>query len=322
MRFLFTFAGGSGHFLPLLPLAQGLAAAGHAVAFGAQATMLSTVERAGFKAFDAGGATTRDEAIRAPLLRLDMEREYRAVRDGYAGRVARQRAAAVLELARKWQPDLLVHDEMDFGVAVIAERLALPHASVLVIASGMLVRPELVAAPLDQLRAEYGLPSDPEMAMLHRHLVLSPFPASLRDPSIALPTTARTFRPLPSPAAAARSGLPPADRPLVYVTLGTVFNAESGDLLARLVEGVRGLPVEVVATVGPQRDPAELGVQPGNVRVERFVDQWSLLPFCALVVSHAGSGTVYGALAHGVPMLLLPIGADQPFNAQRCALNG
>lgn len=325
MRFLFTFAGGAGHFLPLLPLARGLAAAGHAVAFGAQATMLSVVERAGFETFDAGGPTTRDEAVRGPLLKLDMEREYRAVRNGYAGRVARQRAAAVLGLARRWKPDLLVRDEMDFGAAVAAERLALPHAAVIVIASGMLARRELVAAPLDQLRAEHGLPPDPEMAMLHRHLVLSPFPASLRDPSSPLPATAITFRPLLPPAAATQSGLLPVaapDRPLVYVTLGTVFNAESGDLLARLVEGVRGLPVEVVATVGPQRDPVELGTQPNNVRVERFVDQWSLLPRCALVVSHAGSGTVCGALAHGLPMLLLPMGADQPFNARRCAALG
>jgi UDP:flavonoid glycosyltransferase YjiC (YdhE family) len=35
-------------------------------------------------------------------------------------------------------------------------------------------------------------------------------------------------------------------------------------------------------------------------------------------VSHAGSGSVVGALAHGLPMVLLPIGADQPFNAARC----
>lgn len=37
-----------------------------------------------------------------------------------------------------------------------------------------------------------------------------------------------------------------------------------------------------------------------------------------LVVSHAGSGSVVGALAHGLPMVLLPIGADQPLNAARC----
>ncbi len=281
--------------------------------------MLSTVEQAGFEAFDAGGATVRDGAVRAPLLKLDLEREYRAVRDGYASRVARQRAATLIELARSLKPDLMVCDEMDFGCPIAAERLSIPYATVLVIASGMLARRDLIAEPLNRLRAEHGLPPDPEMAMLNRHLVLSPFPASLRDPSCPLPSTAYAFRPaLPASTAQLPRPSEAPGRPLVYVTLGTVFNAESGDLLARLVEGVRDMPVDVIATVGPQLDSAELGPQPGNVRIERFVDQWSLLPRCSLVVSHAGSGTVYGALAHGLPMLLLPMGADQPFNAMRC----
>jgi UDP:flavonoid glycosyltransferase YjiC (YdhE family) len=43
------------------------------------------------------------------------------------------------------------------------------------------------------------------------------------------------------------------------------------------------------------------------------------LPHCALVVSHGGPGSVIGALAHGLPMVLIPLGADQPYNAARCA---
>jgi UDP:flavonoid glycosyltransferase YjiC (YdhE family) len=319
VRLLFTFAGGVGHFLPLLPLAHALAAEGHDVAFGAQAAMLPTVKQAGFEAFDTGGRTIRDVELREPLLELDMEREYRVVREGYAGRVARQRAPAILERARMWRPDLLVCDEMDFGCPVAAERLSVPHATVLVIASGMLTGPDLLAAPLGQLRDEHGLPPDPEMAMLNRYLVLSPFPPSLRDPTRPLPLTAHAFRPAPPRDVTPPPWLrPPSDRPLIYVTLGTVFNAESGDLFARLLEGVRDLPVDVIATVGPQLDPAELGPQPDNIRIERFIIQSSLLPLCDLVVSHAGSGTVCGALAHGLPMLLLPMGADQPFNARRC----
>ncbi|HEY5075865.1 MAG TPA: nucleotide disphospho-sugar-binding domain-containing protein, partial [Acidimicrobiia bacterium] len=43
-----------------------------------------------------------------------------------------------------------------------------------------------------------------------------------------------------------------------------------------------------------------------------------VLPMCSAVVSHGGSGTVLGALAYGLPSVLLPMGADQPFNAGRC----
>lgn len=322
-RVLFTFAGGMGHFLPLLLIARALASDGHAVAFAAQAKLLPAVEQAGFEAFDTGGSTVRDPAARSPLLRPDMEREHRAVRDGYAGRVARQRASALLERAALWKPDLLVCDELDFGCMIAAERLSIPYATMLVIASGRLVRHDLVAEPLNALRAEHGLPLDPGLAMLSRHLVLSPFPPSLRDPRCPLPVTAHAFRPDISD-----GGEPPAwlralpDRPVAYVTLGTVFNVEAGDLLSRLIEGLRRLPVNVIVTVGPQMDPTELGSQAENVRIEQYVDHGSLLPRCSLVVCHAGSGTVLGALAHGLPMLLLSIGADQPFNGARCEALG
>jgi UDP:flavonoid glycosyltransferase YjiC (YdhE family) len=58
------------------------------------------------------------------------------------------------------------------------------------------------------------------------------------------------------------------------------------------------------------------------VLVERFVPQRALLPRAAAVVSHAGSGTVVSALACGVPLVLLPMGADQPWNADRCEALG
>jgi MGT family glycosyltransferase len=106
--------------------------------------------------------------------------------------------------------------------------------------------------------------------------------------------------------------------PTVYATLGTVFNLESGDLFERLLEGLGKLDANVIATVGSQIDPAELGEVPANVHVERYLPQALVLPYCDAVVSHGGSGTVLGALAHGLPMVLLPMGADQPLNAARC----
>ena len=65
-----------------------------------------------------------------------------------------KRASAVLALCEEWQPGLMVCDEIDFGSAVIAERLGLPLATVLVIAAGSFVRPALVSEPLNRLRAE------------------------------------------------------------------------------------------------------------------------------------------------------------------------
>jgi MGT family glycosyltransferase len=141
------------------------------------------------------------------------------------------------------------------------------------------------------------------------------------NPAYPLPPTAHCFHtpiqePAPGPAPAWVSSLP--GKPTVYFTLGTVFNLESGDLLARVLAGLRALPMNVLVTVGRDIDPSELGTQPSHVTVEQFVPQSSVLPHCDLVVSHGGSGSVIGALAHGLPSVLIPIGADQPQNAKRC----
>ncbi len=89
-------------------------------------------------------------------------------------------------------------------------------------------------------------------------------------------------------------------------------------LFSRVVAGHSQLDANIVVTVGREIDPAELGKQPTNVRIDRFVPRQDLLPHCDVVVSHAGSGSVIGALAFGVPLVLLPMGAGQPLNSDRC----
>jgi UDP:flavonoid glycosyltransferase YjiC (YdhE family) len=322
VRILFTFPGGTGHFLPMVPLARAAAAAGHVVAFACQAAMTATVEATGFPAFDAGGASLLAPGVRQPLLRPEAEDADRAARIARGAARDRERASAVLALGRDWQPDLLVCDESDFGVVVAAERLGLPYATVQSTAGGSVVPSAVVAEQANDLRGEHGLPADPGLEMLHRYLVLVPFPPSFREPGMPLPPTAHALRHVSAELPLDESALPwlaaLSDRETVYVTLGTIFNQESGDLFERIVRGVRDLPVDVVATVGRELDPQALGPQPPHVHVERYIPQAQLLPRCSLVVSHGGSGSVVGALAHGLPMVVIPIGADQPRNARRC----
>ena len=317
MRALFTFIGGHGHFQPLVPIAQSVAAAGHTVAFAGSGSMVKAIETAGFHAFatEKAGDCVRP---RLPLLKPDQEHAERELREIFARSEARKHAKAIFALGREWKPDITVCDEVDFGSMIAAERLGIPHASVLVLAAGSVLRKEIVADPLWELREEFGLPPDPELAMLSRHLVLSPVPPSFRHPDFPLPATAHSIRPLTAtPPPGARPEIP-----TVYFTLGTEFNTESGDLFSRVLAGLSQLPVTTVATVGEHIDPAELGPQPPNIRVYQYVPQGDLLPSCDLVVSHGGSGTVIGALAHGVPSLVIPLGADQPHNAARCAALG
>ena len=85
------------------------------------------------------------------------------------------------------------------------------------------------------------------------------------------------------------------------------------------LEALQGTGARVLVTIGDQRDPGELGLLPPSVRVERWVAQAKLMPHTAAMVGHAGAGSTLGALAAGVPMALVPLFADQPFNARRVA---
>jgi UDP:flavonoid glycosyltransferase YjiC (YdhE family) len=323
VRVLFTYAGGSGHADPLVQVAAAVRASGHDVAFFGRRSAAALLEVNGFTLFadpDDPTLATGDTSTITPLLELDMEREYRDLR-GFADPIARARMAAVLELAEGWRPDLLVCDEADYGCMVGTERLRLPHATVLTNASGSFLRAEDVAEPLDAIRAEHGLPLDPGLAMPTRDLVVSPFPPSFRNPAFPLSENAISIRPGGGRVATESapewlSRLP--DRPTVYFTLGTIFNLESGDLFDRVLAGLRGLEATVVVTVGRNLDPERFGTQPDNVHIERYLPQSVVLPHCDLAVNHGGSGSVIGALAHGLPLVLLPMGADQLPNARRC----
>ena len=268
MRILFAFTGGRGHVEPLLPLARAAAAAGHTVAFGGRPSILPAVEELGFEAHPTEPARKPPE--RVPLQPLDPEREARAFRDGFVLR-ARERAPGIEALCRDWRPDVLVGEETHYAALLAAEQLGLPFASVLVLAAGTLVTRELIGGAVNEVRTELDLPADPDATMLSKQLVLAPLPPRYRDPAFPLPAATVHYRPFE------RTPQRHDGTPSVYVTLGTVFNLESGDLFARVLAGVRDLPVEVVATVGDGIDPAELGELPAHIRVERFVPQAEVL---------------------------------------------
>ncbi len=105
-------------------------------------------------------------------------------------------------------------------------------------------------------------------------------------------------------------------RPVVLVTFGTVFNRTPG-IFEPVLEALAELDVFGVVTVGDTGDPSEFDV-PANVVVRRFVPYDALLPQCDAVVCHGGFGTVMAALAHGLPLVIVPLSADQPAHAASC----
>jgi UDP:flavonoid glycosyltransferase YjiC (YdhE family) len=145
------------------------------------------------------------------------------------------------------------------------------------------------------------------------------------EPSIAIPANARFAGPLldgpPLLRTDEAASLPTTGGPLVLISLSTSDQGQV-PVLRRIVDAVSRLPVQAIVTTGPAIDPAAVGGDRAgktahHVRIVRFAPHRDLLPAASLVVTHAGLGTVMAALAHGVPMLSLPFGRDQFFNASR-----
>ena len=89
-----------------------------------------------------------------------------------------------------------------------------------------------------------------------------------------------------------------------------------------ILDGLSGESLNLVVTVGRDQDPAQFGPQPDHVHIERYIPLSLLLPQCSLVVCQAGFSTATTALRHGLPLVMLPLGADQPLVARQVARLG
>jgi UDP:flavonoid glycosyltransferase YjiC (YdhE family) len=138
----------------------------------------------------------------------------------------------------------------------------------------------------------------------------------------ALPMNARYVGPAFEPFAGEwRSPWPDTNRdPLVLVSFSTSYMNQL-ESVQRVLDALAGLPVRALLTAGPALEGAHLRI-PANTRAVAFAPHRMVLPHTALVITHAGWGTVNAALAEGVPLLCIPGGRDQPDNAARVVLAG
>lgn len=109
------------------------------------------------------------------------------------------------------------------------------------------------------------------------------------------------------------------DRPTVYVTLGTVYNA-TPEVFRPVIRALSTEDMNVVCTTGKDQDPGRVfdHEQLANAHIERFIPAERLLPSCDVLVTHGGYSTLMGALRHEVLPVVIPLGSDHHVNAQRC----
>jgi UDP:flavonoid glycosyltransferase YjiC (YdhE family) len=214
-----------------------------------------------------------------------------------------------------WNPDIVLRDPCEYASAVVAHRSGVATAQVAIgLAEVEWGSIDIAAPALDDHRT--GLAEE---------LRLSPyvtrFPAAL-DPS-PFPHT-RRFREVAAPVVPLPDWWNGSRAPLVYVSFGTVLGHMSiaAETYRIVLTAVAGIDARVLLTVGRRFDPAELGELPPNVHVEPWVDQADVLAEAEIVVCHGGSGTTVGALAAGVPLVIVPLFADQFANGPRVAEAG
>lgn len=328
MRVLFSSTRGAGHLQPLLPYARALVARRHEVAVAAPSDVGEVLGAEGLVhlPFDHPGDDVLGP-IWARLRNWSEDAMAIAAREIFAGANATAALPKLQATLQSFRPDLVVRDSVEFGAVVAAELAGVRHARVAVHSvSFEEALPVLVAAPIDELRTRVGLAAD-QGASLRAEPVFSSFPASLdvvaAGSPLRPPFRARVVEHAPNaaPAAWAPAGDP---RPLIYITFGTIAGtvAHIRSIYQTSLDAVADLPVRALLTTGRGMDADALGAIPTNVHVEAFIPQRDVLPRVAAVVCHGGSGTLLGALAAGLPLVVVPFGADQPHNAQLVARAG
>ncbi len=105
--------------------------------------------------------------------------------------------------------------------------------------------------------------------------------------------------------------------PLIYISLGTVFNKNPSFFRACL-DAFKGKDVQVVISTGRGVPLTTLGRVPENAIVRDYVPQQAILKRGCLFISHGGANSVHHALYQGVPILMVPQQLEQ---AQTAALH-
>ncbi|MBZ9645633.1 macrolide family glycosyltransferase [Streptomyces sp. PSKA30] len=316
-----------GHVNPTLPVVAELVRRGHAVTYHTTPAFREEIEAAGATVclYPGGDQPLPDPPTPVTLV------------EGLASTAVGLLPAVLADL-RRVRPDLIVHDSSCLWGAVAARELKVPAAASFTMFAFNRHVPSPTRGSWDLLAAAAARPRSLQGYLrsrwkLHRRFDTRGLPlldlVNIRQP-LNLVYTSRAFQPaveefdqsyrFVGPSIGARPVDPsfPADQlrdPVLYASLGTVFNADP-QLLRSFATALAPLGGTVIVSTG-QTDPAALGPLPANVITRRFVPQPEVLARAALFVTHGGMNSVNEAMYAGVPMLVVPQGADQPMVARR-----
>lgn len=345
----------SGHLNPLIAIAQALQARGHDVAIATDPSYHAQLERAGLTPlplrYPDGAVPTIIRQFQKPARWISQF--HPKPPESYFFDYLDQLVAQLIHIIKGFRPDVLLTDLNFYAGPIAAEACQLPYATYCAIVNThrsadsppyglgsdwvpvghpirwlwpwlnipvevVLWRHDLL---INKIRRHYGLPLIKGGMLAHSpYLSMIPTTDAYEYPRRTVPPQMMYVGPVTSPKRGETHDDFPwewlADnRPTLYVSMGTIVGGQR--IFQNVIDIAHGARWKAVLAVGRETDIARFYDVPDNVLIRNFVPQLDLLPRVDAVVSHGGNNTVSETLLHGLPLLVIPMSADQPESAGR-----
>jgi UDP:flavonoid glycosyltransferase YjiC (YdhE family) len=311
--------GGGGNLPPLLAAGKLLAAREHRVCVLASAATRQP-------AVDAGFEVASYRRARDPNMDTAFEQQAAQLMATAAGS---ELALDVRDIVAELRPELMIADCMLPAGIAAGESTGTPTASLVHFPYG-LARTQMLRgagawttdrAQLNITRGGLGLePATDDLAAWESADLLLVTVPTWFDLATDYPANVVHAGPL-GVTRAPQAGSTPDERPLLLLSFSTTVMQGQEALIQRVCDAIADQAVEAILTLGPAVSVEAIRL-PSNIEAIPYADHDQLLPRCAAVITHGGLGTTLRALAHAKPLLLLPLGRDQQFNAGRVVERG
>lgn len=325
---------GWGHTNPTLPVVAELVRRGERVIYYSMEPFREPIERTG-ATFRAYGATFPFDPFEAYTNQVKHFEQFLIASQLVLGRL--------LPMIRAERPDAIVHDQLAVWGRYVAELLDVPAISSMTMFA---ITPQMILSDRAQWRNRFA-----SETMMRRIRALAKeisttygvqrvglFDMANNAGQLNIVFTSRAFQPGGSRfdesyQFVGPSLQPRADetrfpfealargRPLVYISLGTLFNARP-EFYRLCLAALEASACQVVLSIGRKTRVDALGTLPRNAIVRAEVPQLAVLERASLFISHGGMNSASEALYYGVPLLLAPQSADQPWVARRVSQLG
>ncbi|MGK4582148.1 macrolide family glycosyltransferase [Kitasatospora sp. HPMI-4] len=289
-----------GHVNPTLGLVTELAARGHRVSYAVSDDFAALVE-------EAGATPVRYRSTFPTRGRPDWAMPRGGDGTAVLRRFHDEYLAVLPQLAAAYDddpPEAVVYDLAAAHAPVLAQRWGVPRIQLSpthVLYEGFEQDLGIAPAAPDGAPAAAAAPPAPCLVMI---------PRSFQMKAERVPGHCTFVGPMPSERAVDGDWHAPDGRPVLLVSLGSVYS-DRPEFLRACVEAFKDLDWHVVMPLGWYHDTADLGELPANFEVCRWVPQMKVLSRASAFVTAGGMGSTMEAITHRVPLVAVPQAADQ-----------